>query len=221
MDLRKAHTRTIWANDRKKIAKHSNDLKKQKRGEIKIRHRQRDTTSVVSSVNFNVTRALTVRKPTKPQPKRRRTTALPIEPGESATQDQHGTSSVPAPPVPPPQEQPELSLVSDTPSQNEGRKRKWAQFYGFTEADISPIRSLISSNPSKSKKRKAKKQSKKSSATEESVVALIQSAEQSRVPFPPRPDIQIGQVSPPDSRIRYYEYEQEREMSVWDAENEI
>ena len=33
-----------------KIAKHSNDLKKQKRGEIKIRHRQRDTTSVVSSV---------------------------------------------------------------------------------------------------------------------------------------------------------------------------
>ena len=34
-----------------KIAKHSNDLKKQKRGEIKIRHRQRDTTSVVSSVN--------------------------------------------------------------------------------------------------------------------------------------------------------------------------
>ena len=48
-----------------KTAKHSNDLKKQKRGEIKIRHRQRDTTSVVSSVNSNVTRALTVRKPTK------------------------------------------------------------------------------------------------------------------------------------------------------------
>ena len=37
-----------------KIAKHSNELKKQKRGEIKIRHRQRDTTSVVSSVNSNV-----------------------------------------------------------------------------------------------------------------------------------------------------------------------
>ena len=45
-----------------KIAKHSDDLKKQKRGEIKIRHRHRDTTSVVSSVNSNVTRALTVRK---------------------------------------------------------------------------------------------------------------------------------------------------------------
>ena len=37
-----------------KIAKHSNDLKKQKRGEIKIRHRHRDTTSVVSSVNSSL-----------------------------------------------------------------------------------------------------------------------------------------------------------------------
>ena len=186
-----------------KIAKHSNDLKKQKRGENKIRHRQRDTTSVVSSVNSNVTHALPLRKPTKPQPKRRRTTAPPNEHSESTSQDQPGTSSVPAPPVPPPQDQPELSLVSYTPSQNEGRKQKRPQFYGFTEADISPTSSLTSSNPSKSKKRKTKILSKKSSATEESVVALIQSAEQSRVPSPPRPDIQIGQVSPPDSRIRY------------------
>ena len=145
-----------------KIAKHSNDLKKQKRGEIKIRHCQRDTTSVVSSVNSDVTRALTVRQPTKPQPKRRRTTAPPIEPSESASQGQPGISSVPAPPVPPPQEQPELSLVSDSSSQNEGRKRKRPQFYGFTEADISPTSSLTSSNPSKSKKRITKKQSKKS-----------------------------------------------------------
>ena len=106
-----------------KIAKHSNDLKKQKRGEIKIRHRQRDNTSVVLSVYSNVTRALTVRKPIKPQPKRRRTTAPPSEPSESASQDQPGPSSVPAQPVPPPQEQLESSLVSDTPSRNEGRKR--------------------------------------------------------------------------------------------------
>ena len=62
---------------------------------------------------------------------------------------------------------------------------------------------------------------KKRSATENSVVALIQNAEQSRILSPPRPDIQIGQTSSPDSRIRYYEYEQERELSVWDAENEI
>ena len=80
---------------------------------------------------------------------------------------------------------------------------------------------MASSSSSKTKKRKTKKQDKKSSATQESVVAIIQNAEQSRIPSPPRPDIQIGQVSPHDSRIRYYKYEQEREMSVWDAENEI
>ena len=80
-----------------KIAKHSNDIKKQKRGEIKIRHRHRDTTSVVSSVNSNVSRALTVRKPTKSQPKRRRN-AAPINDNDNATvQEQQLISIVPAP----------------------------------------------------------------------------------------------------------------------------
>ena len=181
-----------------KIAKHSNDLKKQKREEIKIRPCQRDTTSVVSSVNSNVTRALTVRKPTKPQPKRRRTTAPPKSLSESASHDQPGSSSVPAdqpgtlsvpaPPVPKHHEQPESSLVFDSQAQNEGRKRKRPQFSGFSEADISPTSSLASSSSSKSKKGKTKKQNQTSSATEESVVALIQNAEQSRVPSPPRPD---------------------------------
>ena len=193
---------------------------KNKTGEFKIRHRQWDTTSVVSSVNSNVTSALTVRKPSKPQTKRRRNTASLNEPSESISHDQPGTSSVPAPPVPKHHEQPGLSLVSDSQTQNERRKSKRPQFYGFSEADISPTISLASSSSSKTKKRKTKKQDK-SSATQESVVAIIQNAEQSRIPSPPRPDIQIGQVSPPDSRIRYYKYKQEREMSVWDAENEI
>ena len=164
-----------------KIAKHSNDLKKQKRGEIKIRHCQRATTSVVSSVNSNVTRALTVPKPSKPQPKRRRSTVSVTKPSE-----------------PTPHEQPGSSLVSDSQLQNEGRKRKRPQFYGFSEADISPTSSLASSSSAKTNRRKSKKQDKKSSATEESVVALTQNAEQSRIPSPPGPDIQIGQVSPPD-----------------------
>ena len=72
-----------------KTAKHSNDLKKHKRRETNFRHRQRDTLSVVSSVNSNVTRALTVRKPSKPQPKRRRITASPNE-NEQAPQKQPG-----------------------------------------------------------------------------------------------------------------------------------
>ena len=109
---------------------------------------------------------------------------------------------------------------SDQQEQNAGRKRKRTQFYGFTDADISQTSTLASTSLAKPKKRKTRKE-KKSSTTANSVVALIQDAEQSRIPSPHRPNIQIGQTSPPDSRIRYYEYEQEQELPVWDAENEI
>ena len=111
-------------------------------------------------------------------------------------------------------------MSSTSQDQTEGRKRKRAQSYGFTDSDISTASSLASTSSAKPKKRRTKKE-KKRSTTENSVVALIQDAEQSRIPSPPRPDIQIGQSSPPDSRIKYYEYEQERELSVWDAENKI
>ena len=115
-----------------KIEKHSNELKKQKRGEVKIGHRLRDTTSVVSSVNSNITRALTVRKPSKPQPKSRRTTASLNRPSEPTPHEQPGPSLVPAPLVQTPHEQTGLSLVSDSQAQNEDRKRKRTQFYAFS-----------------------------------------------------------------------------------------
>ena len=163
-------------------------MKRQKRGEIKIRHRQRDIISLVSSVNSNVSRALTVRKPVKPQPKRRRNTTL-IEPSDTAmTSTQPLISIVPAPPAPTSRDQQEPSMSSTSQDQTEGRKRKRTQFYGFTDADISPTSSLASTSLAKPKKRRTKK-GKKSSKTENSVVALIQDAEQSRVPSPPRPDI--------------------------------
>ena len=57
-----------------------------------MRLRQRDTTSVVSSVNSNVTRALTVRKLSKPQRKRRQTTSSFNESSEQAPQEQPGFS---------------------------------------------------------------------------------------------------------------------------------
>ena len=203
-----------------KIANYSNDLKRQKRGEIKIRHRQRDNISVVSSVNSNVSRALTVRKPVKPQHKRRRNTSSNDPSDTAMTSTQTLISIVPAPPAPTSRDQQEPSMSSTSQDQTEGRKRKRTQFYGFTDADISPTSSLASTSSAKPKKRRTKKE-KKNSTTEISVVALIQDAEHSRVPSPPRPDIQIGHTSPPDSRIGYYEYEQERELSVWDAEIEI
>ena len=102
--------------------------------------------------------------------------------------------------MPTSQEQQESSVPSDQQEQNAGRKRKRPQFYGFTDAEISPTSNLASTSSTKSKKRKTKKE-KKSWTTTNSVVALIQDAEQSRIPSPPGPDIQIGQTSPPDSRI--------------------
>ena len=163
-----------------KIAKHSNDLKRQKRGEIKIRHRQRDTTSVVSSVNSNVSRALIVRKPVKPQHKRRRQTNL-TEPSDTATTSpQQLVSIVPAPPAPTTQDHQEPPMSSASQDQTEGRKRRRTQFYGFIDADISLTSSLASTSSAKPKKRKTKKVKK----TENSVVALIQDAEDSRVPSP-------------------------------------
>ena len=200
-----------------KIAKHSNDVKRQKRGEIKIRHRHRDTTSVVSSVNSNVSRALTVRKPAKPQPKRSRYTVASNENNNATAPEQPLISIVPASSTSSAQN-PVTSSASQ--EQQAARKRKRPQFYGFADADISTTSSLASSSSNKSKKRKSKKE-EKDSTNENTVVTMIQNAEQSRIPSPPRPDIQIGQASPPDSRVRYYEYEQERELSVWDAENEI
>ena len=103
-------------------------------------------------------------------------------------------------------ERQESSVPSDHQEQNAGRTRKRPQFYGFRDADISPASTLASTSSAKPKKRKTKIE-KRSSTTANSVVALIQYAEQSQIPSPPRPDIQIGQTSPPDSRIRYYEYE--------------
>ena len=53
---------------------------------------------------------------------------------------------VAGPPMPTSQEQQESSVPSNPQKQNEGRKRKWPQFYGFTDADISPASSLASTS---------------------------------------------------------------------------
>ena len=121
-----------------KIAKHSNDVKRQKRGEIKFRHRHQDTTSVVSSVNSNFSRALTVRKPDKPQPRRCRNTASSNENDNATTSEQPLISIVPAPSMSSSQVQ-QNPVTSSTPQEKqEARKRKRPQFYGFADADISP-----------------------------------------------------------------------------------
>ena len=161
-----------------------------------------------------------MRKPVKSQLKRRRNTNPNGSNENATTSDQPLISILPAPTAPTPQAPQTSSIPPISEDQTEGRKRKRTQFYGFTEANISPTSSWASTSSAKPKKRRTKK-NKKGLTTENSSVALIQDAEQSRIPSPPRPDLQLGQTSSPDSRIGYYDYEQEREISVWDAENEI
>ena len=110
---------------------------------------------------LKVSRALTVRKPAKPQPKRCRNTASLDEPIDNATTyEQPIISIVPAPPMPTSQERQELSLPSDQQKQNAGRKRKLLQFYGFTDAEISPTSVLASTSSAKPKKQKRKRRRK-------------------------------------------------------------
>ena len=50
-------------------------------------------------MNSNVTRALRVQKPSKPQPKRRRNTVSVTDPSDPTPQKQPGTSVVPDPQI--------------------------------------------------------------------------------------------------------------------------
>ena len=59
---------------------------------------------------------------------------------------------VPAPPEPSTQDHQEPLESSTSQDQTEGRKRKRTQFYGFTDADISPTISLASTSLAKPKK---------------------------------------------------------------------
>ena len=114
----------------------------------------RDTTSVVSSINSNVSRALMVRKPTKPQLKRRHNVISDDFHEDVPASDQPLISIVPAPPVPASQVSQSTHIHPAQDDQTKGRKRNRPQFYGFTDADISPTSSLASSSSAKPKKRK-------------------------------------------------------------------
>ena len=77
-----------------KMAKHSNDIKKQKRGKSKF---DTDIETLLQLFPLSTQRALTVRKPTKPQPKRRRNAASINDNDNATAQEQQLISIVPAP----------------------------------------------------------------------------------------------------------------------------
>ena len=77
-----------------KITFHSKKLKKKYRGDMKIRHRQTDKTSGIFSANSNISKVMSTRKPTKPQPlmtRSRKPCANPKTSAASSTSS-HSTS---------------------------------------------------------------------------------------------------------------------------------
>ena len=71
-----------------KTALHSKRLKKNNRGDMKIRHQHSDNSSEITSANSNISQALSTRKPTKPQPiitRNRKPSPTPNTPALSST----------------------------------------------------------------------------------------------------------------------------------------
>ena len=72
----------------KKVAYHSKEMKKKYGGDIKIRHRQADNTSGVSSEKSSMSEAMSTRKPSKPQfstSQRRKSSETPNASASSST----------------------------------------------------------------------------------------------------------------------------------------
>ena len=81
------------------IAQQSKELKKKYRGDIKIRHRQDDSASGISSTNSNISKAKSSRKPKKPQAgtSRSRKSSIPNTSAASSMAASSAASSIASP----------------------------------------------------------------------------------------------------------------------------
>ena len=187
-----------------KIAQHTKDLKKKFRGEIKIRHRptQSDAASGVSSANSNISKAMSARKPRKPQAggKQSRHTSVSLNTSNA--------SSVAAPSV--------TSSTTSPSNTSTKRNRRAPEYYGF-ESSINSVSDDSTAPVSKKPKRT------------NPVIETILQEEATRPPVPdtdyeltiasPSAPPPVGTWSPEE--YNYEDYAREVSMSVFDAENQI
>ena len=187
-----------------KIAQYTKDLKKKFRGEIKIRHRptQSDAASGVSSANSNISKAMSARKPRKPQAggKRSRHTSVSLNTSNA--------SSVAAPSV--------TSSITSPSTTSTKRNRRAPEYYGF-ENSVNSVSDDSTAPVSKKPKR---------------TNPVIETILQEEATQPPVPDTDyeltiaspsapppVGTWSPEE--YNYEDYAREVSMSVFDAENQI
>ena len=184
-----------------KISQHTKELKKKYRGEIKIRRRptQSDATPGVSSANSNISKAMSSRKPKKPQAggKRSRQSSTALNTSNASSVAASSAAS---------------STASPTSSKTR-RNRRAPDYFGF-ESSVCSV-----SDDS------APKQSKTANPVIETIIQeevsqrpVVETSFDLPIVSPPAPP-PVGTWSPEN----YEDEDSAREvsMSVFDAENQI
>ena len=187
-----------------KIAQHTKHLKKKYRGEIKIRHRptQSDVAYGISSANSNISKAISNRKPKKPQAGRNH----PRQ--SSVTFNTSNASSVTASSV--------TSSTASPSTSKSKRTRKAPDYFGLESSVCS-----VSDNDSVHvpKRRIPTNPVIKTAIQEEALqTPVIDTSFELSVVSPPAPP-PIGTWSPEE--YDYDDYAREISMSVFDAEKQI
>ena len=178
-----------------KISQHTTDLKKKYRRDIKIRHRptQSDAASGVSSANSPISKAMSSRKPKKPQAggKRSRQSSTPLNTSNASSVAWSSAAS---------------STASPTTLKTK-RNRRAPDYFGFESSVCSASDNSAAPAPKRSKKAN-------------SVIETIIQEEAFDLPIvsPPAPP-PVGTWSP--KNYEYENYAREISMSVFDAENQI
>ena len=187
-----------------KISQHMKDLKKKYRGEIKIRHRptQSDAVSGDSSANSNISKAMSSRKPKKPQARgirsRQCSTALNTSNASSVAASSAASSS-----------------TSPTTSKSK-RNRRAPDYFGFENSVCSVSDNSAAPAPKRSKT--ANPVIKTIIQEEASQLPVVETSFDVPIVSPPAP-APVGTWSP--GNYEYNDYAREVSMSVFDAENQI
>ena len=186
------------------ISQHMKDLKKKYRGEKKIRHRptQSDAASGVSSANSNIAKAMSSRKPKKPQAGGKRSRQ------SSPALNTSNASSVAASSA-------QSSSTSPTTSKSK-RNRRAPEYFGF-ESSVCSVGDN-SAAPALKRSRTANPVIETIIQEEASQPPVVKTSFDLLIVSPPAP-LPVGTCSP--ENYEYEDYAREVSMSVFDAENQI
>ena len=188
-----------------KISQHMKDRKKKYRGEIKIRHRpaQSDAAFGVSSAKSNISKAMSSRKPKKPQ--------AGGKCSRKSSQSALNTSNVSSVAA-------SLAASSSTsPTTSKSKRIRRAPYYFGFESSVYSV-SDDSAAPAPKRSRTANPVIETIIQEEASQPPVVETLIELPIVSPPAPP-PVGTWSP--DNYEYEDYAREGSMSVFDAENQI